>query len=694
MQTGWSDICNDEFVKMCNRVECKVSTIPPTLSMSLLHDEKLRANQIFDNLLRDEMLKEYSSPVSNPWSNDQQDIFPMVNEKSLSPKLFDPGNLENMEDDAESPFFLSSVTGGTTLNASNTSTALSENMQKDPTSGKKRWTSKNAMIIGPCPHDWLFPKMRAVVHHGGAGTTAAGLQAGKPTMICPFFGDQYFWGEMVFRSGVGPPPCPVTQLTVEKATQAFSFLKRKETIESAEKMSKAFNAEDGVDGALNAFYRNLKLENMLCDVSIFFGESRLAQVWCNACGFKMTREVSDYIHESGACDGMTDVPMTLHTIQPCTYLNWGVKGPSSMADGLIQGLGGATHEVAGGLVDAVSAPMKALYNDGLKGAVGGVMSGLKHLVVRPMNGGMILYHKVSEGMKSDGHPSAGSKFTRDGVLFRPEDSGIYNNNSMDESVVLSVDDLFEPYSSDSSIDPHETPEDVKDLAKLMTSQVMSTSFWSADGEMSENKLLHGALDGSLWNDNLSQSRYKVRDAFTTQSAAIKGGKDALLARSFLGDYPVLQLCENHSMSTSRIYNPNLDDDDDAPPLQHVVVVASPGVNNLGSDRLSSLSISADSRSNSSVEKQPLSNQALPKERTAYAYTAYTAAAEGRPSKVTTLASRSHEIMTGYKEARRMQSAVREIVGNESRYLISIYVLVSIITIFVVDLYHLKTSQRY
>ena len=53
------------------------------------------------------------------------------------------------------------------------------------------------------PHDWLFPQVAAVVHHGGAGTTAAGLRAGRPTVICPFFGDQPFWGRRVHELGVG-----------------------------------------------------------------------------------------------------------------------------------------------------------------------------------------------------------------------------------------------------------------------------------------------------------------------------------------------------------------------------------------------------------------------------------------------------------------------------------------------------------
>lgn len=49
------------------------------------------------------------------------------------------------------------------------------------------------LLIDAVPHDWLFPRVRAVVHHGGAGTFAAGLLAACPTTIVPFFGDQSFW---------------------------------------------------------------------------------------------------------------------------------------------------------------------------------------------------------------------------------------------------------------------------------------------------------------------------------------------------------------------------------------------------------------------------------------------------------------------------------------------------------------------
>src|SRR6516165_11038559 len=55
--------------------------------------------------------------------------------------------------------------------------------------------------IDDAPHDWLFPRVAAVVHHGGAGTTAAGLRAGRPTVIAAFFGDQPFWGRLNHKLG-------------------------------------------------------------------------------------------------------------------------------------------------------------------------------------------------------------------------------------------------------------------------------------------------------------------------------------------------------------------------------------------------------------------------------------------------------------------------------------------------------------
>jgi sterol 3beta-glucosyltransferase len=80
---------------------------------------------------------------------------------------------------------------------------------------------QNVFKIENTPYQWLFPRMAAVVHHGGAGTTAAGLMAGKPTVICPFVADQPFWGGRVAALGAGPPPIPQRNLTAGKLASAI-----------------------------------------------------------------------------------------------------------------------------------------------------------------------------------------------------------------------------------------------------------------------------------------------------------------------------------------------------------------------------------------------------------------------------------------------------------------------------------------
>jgi len=72
------------------------------------------------------------------------------------------------------------------------------------------------------PHSWLFPQVAAVVHHGGAGTTAAGLRAGKPTVICPFFGDQPFWGKRIYELKVGAKPIRQKVLIADKLASAIN----------------------------------------------------------------------------------------------------------------------------------------------------------------------------------------------------------------------------------------------------------------------------------------------------------------------------------------------------------------------------------------------------------------------------------------------------------------------------------------
>ncbi|MCA9882105.1 MAG: glycosyltransferase family 1 protein [Anaerolineae bacterium] len=105
--------------------------------------------------------------------------------------------------------------------------------------------------IDQAPHDWLFQRVAAVVHHGGAGTTAAGLRAGKPTVICSFFGDQPFWGEQVHRLGVGPKHIPQKKVTGERLAEAITEVTTNTSMrQKAEALGEKIRGEDGIGNAI------------------------------------------------------------------------------------------------------------------------------------------------------------------------------------------------------------------------------------------------------------------------------------------------------------------------------------------------------------------------------------------------------------------------------------------------------------
>ncbi|THU98408.1 glycosyltransferase family 1 protein [Dendrothele bispora CBS 962.96] len=132
-------------------------------------------------------------------------------------------------------------------------------------------------ILGNVPHDWLFDKNRvtAVVHHGGAGTTAVGLAKGLPTVVVPFFGDQGFWGSMIHRAGAGPAPIPHKELNVDNLREAIKFAIGPSAKNAARWMAEQIRNEDGVTRGVESFYRHLPLKNMRCDLD----PSRVAVWW-------------------------------------------------------------------------------------------------------------------------------------------------------------------------------------------------------------------------------------------------------------------------------------------------------------------------------------------------------------------------------------------------------------------------------
>ncbi|MDX1664784.1 MAG: glycosyltransferase [Candidatus Promineifilaceae bacterium] len=110
----------------------------------------------------------------------------------------------------------------------------------------------DVFVVDSVPHDWLFPRVAAVVHHGGAGTTAAGLRAGAPSVLIPFFSDQNFWGERVHALGAGPAPLPRSRLTAAALAAALLEATGNATIEArAAAVGRHIRAEDGVARAVS-----------------------------------------------------------------------------------------------------------------------------------------------------------------------------------------------------------------------------------------------------------------------------------------------------------------------------------------------------------------------------------------------------------------------------------------------------------
>jgi UDP:flavonoid glycosyltransferase YjiC (YdhE family) len=106
-------------------------------------------------------------------------------------------------------------------------------------------------VLDSAPFSWLFPRMAAVVHHGGAGTTAAGFRAGVPSIVVPFFGDQFFWGRRVAELGVGNEPMARKGLTAERLAQGIqTALTDQRMRQRAAELGAPIRDEDGVARAV------------------------------------------------------------------------------------------------------------------------------------------------------------------------------------------------------------------------------------------------------------------------------------------------------------------------------------------------------------------------------------------------------------------------------------------------------------
>jgi sterol 3beta-glucosyltransferase len=124
-------------------------------------------------------------------------------------------------------------------------------------SAVKDQTSRDLMYLDAVPHDWLLPQCKMIVHHGGAGTTSAGLRAGIPNVVVPFTADQPFWGRRVHAIGAGPRPIPVKKLSPDRLTSAITEAEDDIMRRQSKTLGRRIRNEHGVQQAIKLIERHV-----------------------------------------------------------------------------------------------------------------------------------------------------------------------------------------------------------------------------------------------------------------------------------------------------------------------------------------------------------------------------------------------------------------------------------------------------
>lgn len=118
--------------------------------------------------------------------------------------------------------------------------------------------SSSVFVIREAPHQWLYQRCAAVVHHGGAGTTAAAMNAGVPAIVVPFHGDQPFWTSLVSRLGLGPPPILRKNLTAKRLAFALKSATNNDSMRArAAELGRTLGAENGARMAAESIKRHV-----------------------------------------------------------------------------------------------------------------------------------------------------------------------------------------------------------------------------------------------------------------------------------------------------------------------------------------------------------------------------------------------------------------------------------------------------
>jgi len=107
-------------------------------------------------------------------------------------------------------------------------------------------SSNEILYLDAVPHQWLLPRCKMIIHHGGAGTTSAGLRAGIPNIVIPYTADQPFWGNRVHALGAGPKPIAVKRLSVENLSQSIVESEKDVIRRQAGSVGQELRREEGI----------------------------------------------------------------------------------------------------------------------------------------------------------------------------------------------------------------------------------------------------------------------------------------------------------------------------------------------------------------------------------------------------------------------------------------------------------------
>ncbi len=113
----------------------------------------------------------------------------------------------------------------------------------------------NFFVLGDTPHAWLFPKVSAVIHHGGSGTTHSAARAGVPSVVVPFAGDQWFWADRLRRAGVAGNAVNGHRLRAAPLARAIDYAEQAPVLARARRLGEQMRTENGLAYAIKAIER-------------------------------------------------------------------------------------------------------------------------------------------------------------------------------------------------------------------------------------------------------------------------------------------------------------------------------------------------------------------------------------------------------------------------------------------------------